>query len=317
MFKVVPDQLRVSQGWVRCGQCDEVFDANAHLRRLSQEPGVEPAIHAPAASSPTAHADELPPGPAQAPANYDWGNVLEKGAAGLANAPIADAFLEKSPQELIAGASNRTPVAPDLPETPPETALASEGAMQDALNEDPLSVPAAAEPVSFMLAKAAGSQKPTRMRGLWIVLLLVLFGVMVLQVVAHERDRLAAMQPSLKPALLALCEAVSCTVSPLKQIESIVIESSTFSKVQADVYKLSVTLKNNAALEVAKPLLELSLTNVQDEVLFRKVIAPVDAGDRAAVLGHGEDVTWTIPVSVKHANGAEKIAGYRLLVFYP
>jgi predicted Zn finger-like uncharacterized protein len=31
MFKVVPDQLRISAGWVRCGQCDEIFDASAHL----------------------------------------------------------------------------------------------------------------------------------------------------------------------------------------------------------------------------------------------------------------------------------------------
>src|SRR5437867_1363835 len=31
MFKVVTDQLKVSQGWVRCGQCSEVFDASMHL----------------------------------------------------------------------------------------------------------------------------------------------------------------------------------------------------------------------------------------------------------------------------------------------
>lgn len=31
MFKVVPDQLRVAQGWVRCGQCSEVFEASLHL----------------------------------------------------------------------------------------------------------------------------------------------------------------------------------------------------------------------------------------------------------------------------------------------
>ncbi len=30
-FKVVADQLRISEGWVRCGQCKEVFDAAAHL----------------------------------------------------------------------------------------------------------------------------------------------------------------------------------------------------------------------------------------------------------------------------------------------
>ena len=27
MFKVVPDQLRVSEGWVRCGRCSQVFNA--------------------------------------------------------------------------------------------------------------------------------------------------------------------------------------------------------------------------------------------------------------------------------------------------
>ena len=38
MFKVVPDQLRVSDGWVRCGQCDEIFDASASM--VHETPGV-------------------------------------------------------------------------------------------------------------------------------------------------------------------------------------------------------------------------------------------------------------------------------------
>ena len=28
VFRVVPDQLRVSEGWVRCGRCAEVFNAS-------------------------------------------------------------------------------------------------------------------------------------------------------------------------------------------------------------------------------------------------------------------------------------------------
>ncbi|MCB2069785.1 MAG: zinc-ribbon domain-containing protein, partial [Ottowia sp.] len=31
MFKLVPDQLRISAGWVRCGQCGVVFDASAQM----------------------------------------------------------------------------------------------------------------------------------------------------------------------------------------------------------------------------------------------------------------------------------------------
>ena len=30
-FRVVVDQLRIAQGWVRCGQCGEVFEAPLHL----------------------------------------------------------------------------------------------------------------------------------------------------------------------------------------------------------------------------------------------------------------------------------------------
>lgn len=31
MFKVVADQLKIAQGWVRCGQCGEIFDASGPL----------------------------------------------------------------------------------------------------------------------------------------------------------------------------------------------------------------------------------------------------------------------------------------------
>ena len=41
MFKVVADQLRIAQGWVRCGHCAEVFDASAQLQ--AGEAGMPPA----------------------------------------------------------------------------------------------------------------------------------------------------------------------------------------------------------------------------------------------------------------------------------
>ena len=31
LFRVVPDQLKISEGWVRCGHCADVFDATAHM----------------------------------------------------------------------------------------------------------------------------------------------------------------------------------------------------------------------------------------------------------------------------------------------
>jgi predicted Zn finger-like uncharacterized protein len=36
-FKVVADQLRISQGWVRCGMCQSVFDASQDLQSVPDE----------------------------------------------------------------------------------------------------------------------------------------------------------------------------------------------------------------------------------------------------------------------------------------
>ncbi|MDR3004154.1 MAG: zinc-ribbon domain-containing protein [Acidovorax sp.] len=52
-FRVVADQLRISEGWVRCGQCQDVFDAGQHLDAAPAQaevlPPPEPApAHVPA-----------------------------------------------------------------------------------------------------------------------------------------------------------------------------------------------------------------------------------------------------------------------------
>ena len=57
LFKVVPDQLRVSGGWVRCGMCDEIFDAASHAQlEASPTSAMEPEQSAdvPLAPSPSA-----------------------------------------------------------------------------------------------------------------------------------------------------------------------------------------------------------------------------------------------------------------------
>lgn len=58
MFRVVPDQLKISDGWVRCGHCADVFDATLHL-----ETWVPPAS-APDLARPPVPA---PPPPSAAP----------------------------------------------------------------------------------------------------------------------------------------------------------------------------------------------------------------------------------------------------------
>lgn len=60
-FRVVPDQLRISDGWVRCGRCQEVFDAAAALQEQQEAALAAPQ---PPVPPPPAPATEAAPAPA-------------------------------------------------------------------------------------------------------------------------------------------------------------------------------------------------------------------------------------------------------------
>ncbi len=70
IFRVVQDQLRVSEGWVRCGRCAEVFDAREQLFDMDREaPPPWPPVPAPVPPEPTYAPPSTPTyPPAQAPA---------------------------------------------------------------------------------------------------------------------------------------------------------------------------------------------------------------------------------------------------------
>jgi hypothetical protein len=117
--------------------------------------------------------------------------------------------------------------------------------------------------------------------------------------------------------LQSLCPLIGCSIAPLRQIESVVIDSSAFTKVRNDVYRLSFTLKNSAAVQVAVPALELTLTDHQDQPLIRKIISTQSvSGGKAALPAHAE-LGGSIPVSVRLPGNIDSVSGYRLIAFYP
>ncbi|MBL0945590.1 MAG: zinc-ribbon domain-containing protein, partial [Hydrogenophaga sp.] len=52
VFRVVADQLKISDGWVRCGHCSDVFDATIHLQPWT--PPARPVAEPVAAPAPPA-----------------------------------------------------------------------------------------------------------------------------------------------------------------------------------------------------------------------------------------------------------------------
>lgn len=149
------------------------------------------------------------------------------------------------------------------------------------------------------------------------VLALLLAGLLAAQVLVQERNRLVLLEPATRPAVLALCRLAGCEVGPLRQIESIVIDSSSFGRLRSDAYRLSFGLRNQAPIDIAMPAIELSLTDTQDQALIRRVILPAEYGAPGPVLAAGADWSGTLAMNIRAGATTERIAGYRLLAFYP
>ena len=121
VFRVVRDQLKVSEGWVRCGRCSEVFNAGERLFEL------EPAAPPPVASPPPA-----PPAPivAALPAAARMGSALAPPSPvpPQPEAEVAEPAQEAPAQAAEAEASDDAPApqrAPDEPWAEPAPAQAA------------------------------------------------------------------------------------------------------------------------------------------------------------------------------------------------
>jgi predicted Zn finger-like uncharacterized protein len=262
LFRVVLDQLRISEGWVRCGQCAEIFDASQHL--LPQTPDA------------TAQDINIQPDPA--PTDDSNGSQLE--AAALPP-PVQMAQGEK-PQNLE-------------PEHSAE------------LND-----------VTFLRSQRGSSywRKPLTRLLLGFFSFALLLGL-IGQIVFYERDRLAALQPSLKPWLQAFCAPLNCSLSALRQKDSITIDSSSFTRNTGDSYGLNFTLKNASTIALAVPAIELTLTNSLDQPVVRRVFLPAELNLKFDTLAAGAEWSASLVVASNLTGTTQQIVGYRLYVFYP
>lgn len=301
LFKVVPDQLRISEGWVRCGRCDEIFDASHHLVP-SPQPESTPAAAPQGAAAPEPVAETR--SPTSWPLDIDLASDLRGQHDALASAPLPEPD-ESSREWLAAPAAQAEPDAhaaldapePGDPEEEPEAAVS--------------------EP-SFLRDRHARAfwHRPLMRATLGVLSVLLLLGLLG-QVVLHERDRIAAFEPGLKPWLLALCAPLKCSLSAPRRIDAIMIDSASFIKVRGDAYRLNVTLKNSAMTALAVPAVELTLTDVLDQAVVRRVFFPAELGGPSETLAAGSEWATSLALGVKAAGAAERVAGYRVLVFYP
>ena len=343
-FKIVPDQLKISDGWVRCGHCADVFDATLFLEgeaalSVPEVPAAAPEVLVPV-PVPMHEADDgegdwlvhpaaSPPAPVPV-------SVSRPHAPAPAMKPVAtaDAFVEElrrfaqsSPMGLPESPSSASPVPSVLPQADaPASKPAVDGAPVDGydlpvspelspkeVSEEPL-LPA--EPGFVRQARRRAFWHSRGMRSAMVVVSLLLGLALLAQHAVHERDRLAARYPAATPLLQALCLPTGCQIGPVRQIESVVIDSSNLTRRLGNFYSFDFVLKNSAQMPVAVPALELSLTDTRETVIVRRVFMPDDLPGAPQLLPAQGNLSLSLRLSIAD-QGVSSMSGYRALVFYP
>jgi predicted Zn finger-like uncharacterized protein len=301
-FKVVPDQLKISDGWVRCGHCHQVFDATLDLQpwQLGQPPSadasapMDPPAAEPRSTEPPA--EPLPPAA-----------VVDATPASMAQAvPVPPMQPLPEPQEP----EPEPAPPPDFQPTLVIEAVADRRAPQ--VHADHTRAP------SFVrqAERRAFWRKPV-MRWLLGILLLWLLGLLALQVVLDRRDLIAARDyPAARPALEALCALLDCVIETPLQLDDLVIDSSVLLRRSPGRYSFNVVIRNRAAHAVAMPAIELTLTDLQDQVLVRRVLLPTQWPRPADILDAGAEWSLSFDLALEHASD-RAMTGYRALLFYP
>ena len=149
--------------------------------------------------------------------------------------------------------------------------------------------------------------------GLTLIATGLLVGLLA-QIAFRERARLAATWPQSRPLLESACVHLQCSVGMYRDIGAVLVDGSAFNHVQGGRYQFSLTLKNRAVLSVEAPAIELTLTDAENQPMLRRILLPVELAVPNP-LRPGQEWSAVAPITLDL--GTARVAGYRVLAFYP
>lgn len=338
VFRVVQDQLKVSEGWVRCGRCDVVFNALERLFDLEREAPAawdEPLSLGP---SDSATASAIPAGP---------GEVVEPAPAALAAAAVdtpslADVEAATTPGELpfidpvdahLFGPRKRTDSAPkpagqvgardrlEFSDARFDSDLFAENVSvpdaelgeTDATDAGDLPLESTMRPDFLRRAERRARWRSGPVRAVLGGACLLALLVLLAQVGHHGRDLIAAQWPLLRPVLTAWCAGTGCTLAAPRRIDDVLVESTALTRTPGlDSFVLSVNLRNRGPLALLLPSVDLNLTDGNGRLVARRALGPRDFS-APEVLQSGAEAALRLTMST----GAATVSGYTVEIFYP
>jgi len=192
----------------------------------------------------------------------------------------------------------------------PENTAGGESQSYAATQQIPLPV----VPGSVRQADRAERWRSPRVVGAQWALAAVLAGGLLAQVMGQSRDLLAARVPATAPVLAAACQWMGCEVQAPRSLAHLVLDSSHLVQTaRPGELRLSAELRNSAAHVVRTPALEVSFTDMQGQLVARKVLLPSEL--RPKDTGIAPETSWQVDVVLAVAN--LPITGFTVEAFYP
>ena len=223
-----------------------------------------------------------------------------------------DAPIETPPP--VVRVSGAEPTLPP-PVTPVSASVSPGGAIQTAppFVARPKRI-VAPEPRLDLAAESFESASPRR-RGGWGFGVLLLLFALAAQGAYFYRGELAANLPETKPHLVKMCEYLRCTIALPQQPRQISIEASDMQATDpanTGLIALTATLRNQSAIALGYPALDVILTNSKEHTVARRIFLPaeyLDAGkDPRTGIPPNAEVTFRLNLDT----GDLGAAGFRL-----
>jgi predicted Zn finger-like uncharacterized protein len=307
VFRVVQDQLRVSEGWVRCGRCSEVFNAVDQMVELPASAGLAPAVagHEPAPQAFVSSDIEIEAAPH---IDIDPIGAVDEQAAQEPMAALHDLT------EVSAAAADATADEPASATPPDQPVAADAGEIAEPHTLPTAQASAVAAPSFLQVAERAQRwQSPALRRGLAAASAVAVLAL-TLQVMMEYRDLIAARWDSTRAPLELMCRWAGCRIEPPRMIDALVVDSSGLTRVEGtNTYRFALVLRNRAALELAMPAVDLVLTDSQGRVISRRVLKAGELGTTAQTVGPNAEFSLQATLAVAE----QPVAGYTIEVFYP
>lgn len=315
-FRVSAEQLKAKAGRVRCGVCAAAFNALDNLQDMPAEtqPQAPVATQQPLPDALVLTADITAP----APGDVETAPVTHQSTAALQDtASVFSPDSNENSPAIITAITAANPPEKNPPATPPQLPPTGAPASPQPIQppQDNILLDGSLIPLDALQLKTA-----TRGRhGLWITGCVLMVVALILQGIVAFHAQLSRSLPVTKPLVARLCQQLNCPTRLPAQASLIGIESSDLHPApdQPEHLTVSATIKNRANFAQQFPHLELTLTDINDKVVLRKVLPPATYLPAKTSVAQGMPALADISVNLVVAIQPLTASGYRLYLFYP